>query len=279
MKANGLPMWEGVVEDINDPLQVNRVRVRIFGLHSPKKAQIPTEDLPWALVTDTGALSGVGQSPHWLKQGTTVCGYFRDGKDMQQPVVIGAVLGIPQEKPNAQKGFSDPDGKYPLDDKIGESDVSRLARGDLSDSVLEDRKSKVGQEEPPTPFAAEYPHNHVIETESGHIQEFDDTPSAERISLIHKSGTGFETHPDGTRVDIIKKDNFTVVVGDDNLYVKGDCNITVDGNCNIEAKEVKVDASGDCVVKGSNVSVTADSTVDIRGGSGVTISSPNTVIV
>lgn len=279
MKAHGLLIWEGVIEDIDDPLEANRVRVRIFGLHSPNITQIPTEDLPWALVTDTGALSGIGQSPHWLKQGTTVNGYFRDGRDMQQPVVLGAILGIPQEKPNSTKGFSDPDGKYPLDDRVGESDVSRLARGDISDSILEERKSISNSRinEPNTPFAAEYPHNHVIETESGHIQEFDDTPNAERISLIHKSGTGFETHPDGTRVDIIKKDNYTrvdkgnytLVAGDNDLWVEGQCNIIVSGDCYIRGDKIQID--------GNSVGIVSQGAVDIRGAS-ITIQSPNTSI-
>ena len=34
-----------------------------------------------------------------------------------------------------------------------------------------------------------YPKNHVYETESGHIKEFDDTEGAERIHEYHKSGT------------------------------------------------------------------------------------------
>ena len=46
----------------------------------------------------------------------------------------------------------------------------------------------------------EYPYNHVRETESGHIQEFDDTPFAERIYEKHKSGTFYEIDADGNKV-------------------------------------------------------------------------------
>ena len=38
-----------------------------------------------------------------------------------------------------------------------------------------------GGDEPETPYAAEYPHNHVYESEAGHIREMDDTPAKERI--------------------------------------------------------------------------------------------------
>ena len=38
--------YTGVVEDRNDPLQVGRVRVRIYGLHTDDKTLIATPDLP-----------------------------------------------------------------------------------------------------------------------------------------------------------------------------------------------------------------------------------------
>ena len=46
--------------------------------------------------------------------------------------------------------------------------------------------------EPRTPYGAQYPFNHVRETESGHIQEFDDTPGRERIHEYHRAGTFYE---------------------------------------------------------------------------------------
>ena len=41
MQMNNIYM--GIVEDRNDPLQLSRVRVRIFGLHTHDKTMIPTE--------------------------------------------------------------------------------------------------------------------------------------------------------------------------------------------------------------------------------------------
>ncbi len=34
--------WYGVVEDINDPEMLGRIRVRVFGYHSEDKQDIPT---------------------------------------------------------------------------------------------------------------------------------------------------------------------------------------------------------------------------------------------
>ena len=45
----------GVVEDRNDPNQLGRVRVRVFSVHNDDKTQIPTRDLPWAMVLQPGS--------------------------------------------------------------------------------------------------------------------------------------------------------------------------------------------------------------------------------
>ena len=86
-----------VVEDINDPLGADRVRVRVFGLHTDDKTLIPTESLPWAQVlksTDSAAMSGIGHSAHGLLQGSWVKLYFEDS-DKQYPVIIGSISGVP----------------------------------------------------------------------------------------------------------------------------------------------------------------------------------------
>ena len=48
----------GVVEDINDPLMINRVRVRCIGYHPKDKTLLPTGDLPWApFISSTAQMS------------------------------------------------------------------------------------------------------------------------------------------------------------------------------------------------------------------------------
>ena len=95
----GLKWWTGVVEDRNDPLALNRVRVRIYGAHTWNKLLIATPDLPWSEVmmpTTSSSLSGLGQTIHGLVEGSTVMGFWRDGLNMQDPVVMGSFVGIPQ---------------------------------------------------------------------------------------------------------------------------------------------------------------------------------------
>ena len=96
----GFNWFTGIVEDRNDPLFLNRVRVRIYGSHSHDKQMIATADLPWSEVmmpTTSPSLSGLGTTTHGLVEGSTVMGFYRDHLEMQDPVVIGSFIGTPQK--------------------------------------------------------------------------------------------------------------------------------------------------------------------------------------
>jgi hypothetical protein len=84
----------GVVQDIADDRA--RVRVRIFGIHRTEDFErVPNDSLPWALVMypTTGGQTSGGNVSHGLKVGTWVVGFFVDGEDSQQPIVLGVVNG------------------------------------------------------------------------------------------------------------------------------------------------------------------------------------------
>lgn len=87
----------GIVEDRNDPLQIGRVRVRIYGIHTDSKLNIASADLPWAQVllpTTSAGVSGMG-TQHGLVEGSTVFGFFRDSDTCQDPVVVASSAGYP----------------------------------------------------------------------------------------------------------------------------------------------------------------------------------------
>ena len=95
--------------------------------------------------------------------------------------------------------------------------------------------------EPEPPMAGQYPFNNVRQTESGHIEEWDDTPGAERVHIFHRSGSFVEMHPDGKVVYKSMSHGYQISMGDYNVKVKGDCNFSVDGNATIHsAGEVHV---------------------------------------
>ena len=117
-------------------------------------------------------------------------------------------------------------------------------------------------DEPATPYNAEYPRNHVYESEGGHIKEFDDTPGSERIHERHTSGSGFEIGPSGTKVTRVKGDNYELTTGDNYLHIQGVSRHTVD-----KGLRVRVNSKGEAgnnynveVGSGSNVNI------EVNGG-------------
>jgi len=247
MGVNNFIWWHGVVEDINDPLKVGRCRVRVFGFHSSDRNLVPIESLPWASPMQpitSAAISGIGTSPTGLLRGSHVFGFFRDGLDAQQPVMLGSFAGIPQDEPK-DVGFNDPTLGYPTKESINytsvikEQDTNRLARGDKTEETIVEDKKKTTQTDIPiakstekwneleTPYAARYPKNHVHRSESGHVIEIDDTATKERLHTYHKSGTFEEIHPIGTKVEKIVYDNYKLVMGEEFVHVTGNVNLIV----------------------------------------------------
>ena len=278
MGKNGFIWFVGVVEDRADPKNLGRLRVRCLGYHTEKLDQLETKDLPWAHVMNpitSATVSGLGQTPLGAVEGTWVVGFFQDGADAQMPIIIGTLPGVPSELPDTEskKGFMDAvNGVYPK--YKDETDVNRLAvnDSDLPHSTLTirkaDRTTSMGRadfnevqsfmseldnqtipgddgtqfNEPEIPYSAAYPYNHVYESEGGHIREMDDTPGKERIHERHASGSGYEIHPDGSKVTRVKKDNYDITTGDHYVHIKGDQSTTVDGGIRVF---VNADASTD----------------------------------
>lgn len=241
MGLDGFHWWQGVVEEIMDPLELGRVQVRLYGIHSAEKIPddatgqgIPTSELPWAEISNgvnSASTSGVGHSPTGIVKGTHAWGFSRDGRDYTNLVLVGTLLGIPLNS-SGSKGFEDPDGVYP---KItGESDLSRLARGNISDTWVERHSKSVITNklfvEPKSSFKAKYPFNQVFQSRTGHTVEIDDTENAERMAWAHKMGTFQEYHPNGSSTEHIVKDKYSVVLGDDFIHVGGDVRVFITGN-------------------------------------------------
>ena len=72
-----------------------RYKVRIFGLHDWGEETISSEHLPWANVmypvTAGGYQTNSGETPN-IRQGNIVFGFFLDGSEKDQPIIMG-VLG------------------------------------------------------------------------------------------------------------------------------------------------------------------------------------------
>jgi hypothetical protein len=254
--GNFMVWFTGVVEDIMDPNQMGRVRVRCIGYHTADKSEIPTESLPWAMVmmpVTSASMSTVGQSATGILVGSWVIGFFRDGQSAQDPIVMGT---IPSATPSSDstKGFA----SFPL--YPGENDMPREARAEYSlspayvarydqriekvEKAVPPKISTVATDEPDAYYTRStwdtvnvdeqvypaYPSNNAIRTAGGHVKEMDDTQGYKRLLEQHASGTYTEIINDGTKTTYVVKDNYTVVLGSDSVYIKGACSITIDGD-------------------------------------------------
>jgi Gp5 N-terminal OB domain len=123
--------WTGVVEDRDDPEKLGRCRVRIFGWHTEDTKLLPTNELAWALPMQSvtsAAASGVGSTPIGIVTGSWVVGFFLDGDEGQQPVIMGTIAGKPspntlalekqQQENTSQNYIKDQTGK-PIYDQLG----------------------------------------------------------------------------------------------------------------------------------------------------------------
>lgn len=83
------------------------------------------------------------------------------------------------------------------------------------------KKQNTELNQPPSPYAAVYPFNHVYESESGHLIEIDDTPTKERLHWYHRSGSFTELHPKGIRTDNTASHRYNMVTGDQESIIGG----------------------------------------------------------
>ena len=260
MGKDGFNWFVGVIEDRNDPDKAGRVKVRCLGYHSENTQDIPTEHLPWAHVmmpVTAGANSGIGFSPHFLLEGTWVVGFFRDPAK-QEPVIMGALPGVNSSKTtrntiassskvggqSLKKGFKDPNNLYPTASYIDKPDTNLLGQEQVSShasnsvkTASESWSTASGSASQPasTQSSAKYPYNHVMETESGHYLEFDDTSGSERIHLYHKAGTFIEIDATGNVVIKTVGNVTNIVAGNMDTYVKGNYSLSVGGNMDVYA--------------------------------------------
>lgn len=254
-------LFYGVVEDVLDPLQMGRARVRCFGFHTEDKTLIPTASLPWAtplMPVTSASMSGIGQSATGLLPGSWVVGFFRDGPSAQDPIILGSVPSRSTSAP-ADKGFSDPSGANPR--FPGEIDTPKSARSDYRQHRAYTQKvdTRVEKVETAAPAKLEsvsipesdsyysrnvwslpdpasyikplYPWNSVTESQAGIVKEIDDTPSFVRIAESHPSGSSRTISNDGSEIVTVVGSRYVAVFSNDNLYIKGSCNITIDGDC------------------------------------------------
>lgn len=199
--------------------------------------------------------------------------------------------GLPADRQqNLVMGFVDPNMKYPLRAYIGEPDTNRLARGKIEGTIVEFKDQKlldnvmtgggVTWKQPAIPYNGKYPYNKVMETESGHIMEFDDTPENERVHIYHRKGTYTEIDANGTQVNRIVGDGYVITEHNGYVYIGGDCNVTINGTARVLVNaDAVIDVTGDTTLTvGGNISAAAAGSISLNAGTDLKIKANNIFI-
>jgi hypothetical protein len=242
-------IYRGVIEDDNptnssgDKLQDGRVRIRVWGLHTKNKTDIPTDNLPLAQPAYPVVIGSITGKGMWSVpvQGTHVFVFFENG-DHMQPRYFATAPGIePDDKPDSSEGFADPDGIYPLTDLMGEADMNRLmwSQEEYPDATAwenitegtfpECRPILTEKKFEPGPHVVTYPNNFVMETRGENKGTLEINDNA---TLLYHNGSSY----------IVMKSGKTLNQG--NLEVLGDIR-SLSGNihntlkvCTVAAKDI-----------------------------------------
>lgn len=217
--------FQAEIVDLDDPRRMGRVKVR--ELVGQDKEEV--DNLFWChvIMPPTGANArGVGVAAVGLNENSKVFG-FRVNSTLSYII-----------------------GSFPFAVDDNNHSLSRHARGVAP--VQKEYIEELGEKR--TEYAAKYPHNKTITTESGHVLELDDTPQAERIHVYHKSGAYVEIFPDGSIVTKSMKDSVSVTMDNHAISV-------VKGDLQIVANEGKIQINSD----GDIDLVSKSGVVNVRG--------------
>lgn len=273
--------YKGIVEDNEDDKKLGRVKVRIIGKHTSKNNDTPaekmkTDDLPWAMpVFSSGSscISGVCDFGVPVLNSVVVCGYF--DSDEQDLFYIGT-MGLMGDKKIDGFGVDNikhPKTRYPYSELV-ENEEDKFENELTTNSLFS---------EPEVNHQAIYPHNKVIETESGHVIELDDSDGSERIRIRHKNGSFEEYHENGDNVQKITKDKYLIsqhlnihtevdcnlyAIGEINVHCESDINVYGEGNINVEN-----DLDTNITVHGAT-NVQCDSDINVTSNTHVTVTAP-----
>jgi len=157
-------------------------------------------------------------------------------------IVAGAGVGVQVHESDLSRDEDAQSLKYPLPEERNKSSLSDLVTNADRTLIQKFRErspvSAIGAfdeswTEPNAINSAEYPHNKVTETESGHVMEMDDTPLMERVHIAHRAGSFLEWYPSGSKIEKVVKNNYKLVMSDDHIYVAGKVNIVLESNTNV----------------------------------------------
>lgn len=300
---DGFVWWTGIVEGRGDPIKTGRVQIRIFGWHTDNKSMIPSGELLWAQPV---MASNAYDRTCIPKEGEVLFGFFMDGEDAQFPFYLGVIPNIPEKLYSANTGFSDPgsslgdrpvkvasrsiiDGegvvysdkgpaRYP--DELNQPTTSKLARNEfpeqtplkfVSENIIKGIETAGGRkwDETDPDYAALYPYNTSIQSESGHYVDIDDTRQKERITSMHRTGCMDEMRHTGSWHQKAIKHLISLVHGSEVVNIRGNFWKTVERWTRFKSKGrtiVDINADAKTRIAGNyNMQVDGDFVLKVGG--------------
>jgi len=284
ISSNGFDnvLWYvGAVDKNDDAIKQGRVRVRAYGIHSPDRNLVPTEDLPWAPVLNLGYGVNTPAPGDW------VFGCFIDGRDAQHPIVLGIIPGQNLELPGGTGSSDDylsiealrqygipPLGKIMAGEDLETTQLVLQNAAKMIFGSAQTAKQIAGQddntpsapsiEEPGVPAATE-PHKNMVwksRNSNSYIQIAEDE---EFIVISHESGSHMQIDSSGN----IKIKSF----GDSHYYSEGHMmeatagsrTVHIEGAYALECKNVTLQVNGDM-----NHTVKGDYNLNVGGKMSIT---------
>ena len=282
---NNMLHFVGVVEDIHDRTNAGRVRVRAFGIHPPRISEdvedsVPTKDLPWATVLD----GTYGVSPIIPAIGDWVFGFFIDGREAQQPMIIGRLPGSYLNLPGGtgeagEDGYIPPKAIYKygepeLHPYVGGEDITKGAylTQSVSNYLIEQALSEETFDEPLIAGPENNFHQRVIQSKDGDnfivLGSGEDGDSGDYFLISHSSGSVFQIDSNGTVFIKSFGDQYNTTEGVLSTLVKGSShtNVQEDWSLKVESGSGKVYINGDLDIECENFNVTARSKMNLHAG-------------
>ncbi len=276
----------GVVEDAHDKTNSGRVRVRAFGVHPPRDSKdaqdsVPTEHLPWATVLD----GTYGVSPVVPSVGDWVFGFFIDGREAQQPMIMGRLPGINLQFASGT-GQEGEDGYLPPESihNFGAPSLHRYNTGEemiigqtltqraLQESGITQALSEETFDEPSIYMPETNYNNRVFASKNGDnfivMGDGAESESSDYILMSHSSGSVFQIDANGTIFVKSFGDQYNTTDGVLSNYVTGSShtNIQEDYTLKVEHGSGKIFINGDLDIECENFNVTARTNMNLTAG-------------
>lgn len=287
---NNMLYFAGVVEDNNDLSNAGRVRVRAFGIHPPRASEgnedsVPTEHLPWATVLD----SSFGVSPVIPNVGEWVFGFFIDGGEAQQPMIMGRLPGQHLQFPYGS-GEPGEDGYLPPEavTQFGKPDLHRYQGGEgasqgqtLTQRVMTNNNipqaNGESYDEPPIQMPENNYKNRLIKSADGDnfivLGSGMDGEASDYFLISHSSGSVFQIDANGTIFVKAFADKYNTTQGIESTYVRGSSHSTIDEDYTLKVgKSGKIQVNGRLDIECTDFNVRAARNINLDAGVKVNVS-------